>query len=472
MPVNNTHNQYTLAQEDWTKIRDAMAGDRRVKEYGKKYLPTLEGQTEEGYAGYLSRASFYEASPRTVDGLSGAIFRKDPNIVIPEAWKPRLDRVSSGGDSLVMVMKETVDEVITTGRIGVLVDMAKSNQSKAAESFLVQYKAEQIVNWRTLMINGMPQLSLVVLQEFQERTSPKDPFTTIQVERYRVLSLSHAEGEEVPYYTVEVWEEAKHKNGSTTFIIVEPPVQPTRRGERLEAIPFWFIAPQDLSPSVSRSPIMGLINLNFSHYRTTADLEHGAHFTAMPTPVIIGDLAGNAAKGSTLSIGSGVAWQIEAGGDAKMLEYRGQGLGALENIQNEKEKRMAVLGARLLEEPSKNVEAAETHDLRHRGENSLLASISDTVSRAFTQIVSHMIWWEGGGEQEAKVELNRDFVDKKMSMDEVIKMVQSWQSGGIGQETMYYNLQQGERLRDGMTYEEYLEDVKKNGPPEPKGSGQ
>ena len=124
---------------------------------------------------------------------------------------------------------------------------------------------------------------------------------------------------------------------------------------------------------------------------------------------------------------------------------------------------MAVLGARLLEDQKPGVEAAETVSLRHRGENSLLASIADTVGRGLSKALSWRVWWAGGGEGEATVELNTDFLEASLSPDGLLKMVAAWQQGGIGGKVLHHNLRLGERLPEGMTFDDWQDDIEQNG---------
>jgi hypothetical protein len=118
-----------------------------------------------------------------------------------------------------------------------------------------------------------------------------------------------------------------------------------------------------------------------------ADLEHGAHFTGLPTPIITGH---NLGEDETFSIGSTTAWvlpneytdvkYLEFTTDVKYLEFTGQGLGALESRLVSKERQMATLGARLLVEEKAAVEAAETHNIKRQGENSALSSVAESIS--------------------------------------------------------------------------------------------
>lgn len=82
MSVNATHPDYDAALPAWLRARDVTAGEDAVKFAGEKYLPRLEAQTDEEYAAYLARASFFNATARTADGYLGLLFRRPPFIKV------------------------------------------------------------------------------------------------------------------------------------------------------------------------------------------------------------------------------------------------------------------------------------------------------------------------------------------------------------------------------------------------------
>ena len=74
--IEQTHKQYDKRLPQWMRCRDAFGGTDEVKAAGEKYLPKLMDQTPAEYKAYKARALFYDATARTVEGLSGAILRK------------------------------------------------------------------------------------------------------------------------------------------------------------------------------------------------------------------------------------------------------------------------------------------------------------------------------------------------------------------------------------------------------------
>jgi hypothetical protein len=141
--------------------------------------------------------------------------------------------------------------------------------------------------------------------------------------------------------------------------------------------------------------------------------------------------------------------------DAKAfyLEFNGQGLGALEKNLDRKEQQMAILGARMLSEDKKAVEAAETASIHRSGENSILAGIAQNVSNGLTMALQIFDEWAGGN-GKATIEINREFLNMPLSAQELTAMVAAWQAGAISQETLFFNLKAGETYPDDLTFEE------------------
>lgn len=71
MPVNATHPDYDATSAAWLRARDVIAGEDAVKGAGERYLARLDSQTDEEYAAYKQRASFFNATARTAEGYVG-----------------------------------------------------------------------------------------------------------------------------------------------------------------------------------------------------------------------------------------------------------------------------------------------------------------------------------------------------------------------------------------------------------------
>ena len=348
----------------WLRARDVIAGEDAVKVGGIKYLPRLDSQSDNEYLGYKSRACFFNATSRTRDGFLGLLFRRDPEVKLPDrhagvggALRVFTDDVDLMGTSLFTFCKGVTGEVLSVGRSGTLVDWQSDGESRA---YVVRYAAEDILNWQTARINGRNVVTMVSLREFVERPDDADPFAVKITETVRVLKL-----EVLPdggtRYVVEVWQRLPSGNrggigGSlwsgffgqkpsqpkTEWTLVETRV-PLRLGKPLPLIPFVFHGPRNALPDVDKMPLADIVYVNLDHYRLDADYKHGLHFTALPTAWVSGF-----DKDSELRIGSSTAWVAEApGAVAGFLEFKGHGLSTFENAQNRDERLMAVLGSRM-----------------------------------------------------------------------------------------------------------------------------
>lgn len=464
MPVNTQHRDYKTTLPQWTRCRDTHEGTDAVKAKRTVYLPLLEGMDEinsAGYAGYLARALFYPAMARTVQGLAGLSYAKPPTVAfVPVASQPEFNDVTLSGISLGAYGLLMCLEVLITGRVGTLIDMPES-PAAGARPYWVQYTAEQIVNWRVERINGMQTLTRVVLFEVKE-IATDDPFEPSLQHQYRVLELKDAK------YSVTIY--IQDKDDKTKFNAQATRI-PLRRGMPLPYIPFNFCNTRGITVEVEHPPLIDLVDVNLSHYRTSADHEHGAHFTALPTPYITGHVL---PQGQTeLTIGSGKAWVLDKDATAGMLEFTGAGLKSLSDLKEEKRTLMTSLGARMLETPSNVSEAAQTVRMRHAGEASAMSVLADAVGQAMTQLVHWHLWWNGADQtiaDKALVTLNPEVMED-LSADEVRALVEMWQKNGISKETLYYNLSWGEWTRPGVTFEQEEESIKKEkerNPPPPQ----
>lgn len=440
MPVTDTHPQYDANESDWTMCRDAADGSRAVKARGDRYLPQLVGQDEKEYAAYKMRALWYGATGRTIQGLGGSAFRKPPTVDVPETIKPHLNDITLTGVPFEAFAKTAMQEVLKVGRYGVLVEMAKE-ENPVQRPRWVGYYAEDIINWATAKVGDEIVLTLVVLRE-DRRIEETDPFSHNTETQYRVLRLVNGS------YVIEIYRQ-QDRTKEAAFVVVET-ITPTFRGQALPYIPFTFISPCDTTPTVEKPPLLDLVDVNLSHYRSSADLEHGMHYTALPTPWVAGF-----PETTVLKIGSSVAWvSSDVNAKADMLEFKGDGLGTLERAMTRKESLMAVLGARMLEERKPAVEAADTHRIRGAGEYSVLASLAASVGLAMKKAMVWHVQWAGSETTSVSVEFNKDFYDVRMNPQELAELMKAWQSGAISQDTLYWNMERGELTRPGVTLEQ------------------
>lgn len=447
MAVNAKHPEYLKNLTKWQLMRDALAGEV-AKE---KYVPKLSDQEAEEYSAYVGRAEFYNATARTQVALTGLLFAKPPKVELPEALKTIGENISLDDDTLEALAKNIANECLSVGRCGVLVDLPnveKADYSKLEaerlnlRAYATLYKAENIINWKTTKINGSNVTSLVVLAEtYAEPT--QDEFVDKIKTRYRVLDLHEG------YYRQRVFSETKAGN----FEVVSE-IYPSANGQKLEYLPFTFFNVNDLKTSVEKPPLLDLAKINISHFRSEVDLEHGTHFTALPTPYVTGYQGESSEK---LKIGSTAVWVInDPSAKVGFLEFSGAGLSTLENRIAVKEKRMSILGARLLLDEKKTAEATETLQMRKSGENAVLTNVASTISEGIVSFLKDIAFFENIAGENLIYEINTDYNLTMIEPQLLAQIIAGIQSGDIPNEVLYDALLKGELMpKTIQSYEDY-----------------
>jgi hypothetical protein len=458
MPIDKPHDEYTVALPKWERCRDAVAGQSAVHQKGVTYLPMLTEQSQEEYNAYKLRATYANFTGRTLEGLVGMVFRKAPTIEAPDSMQDMLADVDLRGTTTAGLAEYTVSEVLKVGRIGYLVEFPQVsatpiNAAAAAamnlRPYASRYCAESIINWRVERINNVMQPTLVVLSETHEER--EDEYSSNYVPQLRVLKL--VEG----VYVQEVWRKADNSD----WVMVES-VVPQMRGAPLDFIPFYAFGPMENTLCVQEPPILDLADLNLAHYRVTADYEHGTHFTGLPMLFLAGIRLEDNQKVFIGSQAAIVSDNPDAHGE--FIEFSGQGLGALEGNLDRKEKQMAVLGARMLEQQKAGVESEGAMQLRSNGESSVLAAMANLVSMGMSKMLTFMNLWAFGSEEEVKVSLNTDYMPVGLTSAELAELVKSWQSGAISFDTLFANLQRGEIIAADVTIEDEREKIEAEAP--------
>ncbi len=453
MPVDSKHKDYTKMIDKWTRCRDAACGQDAVHAKGELYLPKLIDQPQDAYSSYVKRAPFYNATWRTLSGLVGMLFRQPPRVEASEQLKTMFDDITMSGTPLQLFAQEVCEETLKLGRLGLLVDFPQADATSTLADAKTQnlrptmqlYYAEAVINWRTGKVRNTVVLTQVVLEE--EADIMVDEYASKSEKRWRVLDLIDVDTS--PKYRVRIFRKGADEKEEQ----VGNDLLPLMNSKPLDYIPFTFVSTDDVTTEVDDPPLIDLVDTNLSHYRTSADLEHGAHFTGLPTAVVSGYKPKK--EGEKLYIGSSSAWVFpDANAKATYLEFTGQGLTTLVNLKDSKEKQMAVLGARMLEQQKKAAETIDTTMQHRKGEESMLSAAAQAISLAMEKALRWFAEWAGQDPESVEFELNRDFYPAPMTPLMLQALVAGWQAGAYSDQVLFENLQQGEVISRETTLEE------------------
>ena len=442
--LRDRHPDFMDMTERWELCDALYEGEHGIHEEGEKYLPRLQDETDQAYQARLKLTPLFNGFFRTISGLRGMLFRRPLKIDVPDAIIPLIDDIDLAGTSLQQIAQEVVEDALIFGRVGLLVDYPRveSGSTRADaqrlnhRTMIVQYDAEAIYNWRTSRINGATVLSHVRLEEDIEIQDASDEFKIKTEKRYRVLDLDAG-----------VYRQRVYKIQGEDEILIEE-IYPRMNNAPMTFIPFIFIGVDCVGEEVEAPPLIDLATTNLHHYMQATSYERGCFFSGLPTLFVsgVGDeceaisIGGNLAN--LLPRPDSRAWYVEVAGE----------FNALRTNLEDKKREMAVLGARMLEQQQKGVESGIAIAQKHGGEESLLASMSQTISIGLTKAMQWFCDWQGVT-GDVKIELNRDFMPAGLSSQDMQALVAAWQAGAISQETLFDNLKAGEVINSDLTYE-------------------
>lgn len=468
--VQSTSESYRERLPHWRKVRDALEGEEQVKDRGVLYLPRPRGMKKQDYDNYLQRATFYGVADRTLRGLTGLVFRVRPTVLLPPALEPLRNRATSEGFTMMQMIREASQEVLSLGRYGMLVDMSVE-PTFSGLPYVATYKAEDIFRWEEWTTGGARRLVRVVVRE--EPETRDDRTRTI----LRELFL-----DEDGFYRQRVFEEIEPEVDTRSAIptrsddpeIIAGSFQkvaefaPTVRGRRIAFIPFWFLNVFDTRPRPTKPPMLDLVNTNLAHYRNAADYEQSLFMTSQPTPYVFGIAKEDVPK----AIGAGTIWHSESR-EVKVgfLEFMGNGIDSIRQAMMDKEERMAAQGARLIKDVERPNVTAETTRLQTRSETSVMTASVQTIEDAVGAALRFAAEWAGESPDEVEVSMNQDFVETRLQPDELQALVVGWQAGAYSRRTLHENLQAGEIVPTDRSVEDELEMIESEGDVAPPPAG-
>lgn len=429
----------------WTLIRDALSGDKAVKDAGEVYLPVpnptdKSPENHARYESYKRRAIYYNVTARTLKGLTGQVFARDPVLELPDVLSVMEDDVDGGGLSLDQQSRKALSIVLAMGRAGILVDYPKTDgapttvaalQSGDIRPNICLYEPWDIINWRVATVGGKKLLTLVVISE--RMIIDDDGYEAKQDNYYRVLRLVNSA------YQSEIWYWSQDNNA---FVLDEITNPTDASGKPWTEIPFTFIGSENNDPVPDLPPMYDMAILNMGHYRNSADYEEACFICGQPTPYFTGLTEAwvtTVLKGE-IQLGSRAAIPLPENATAGLLQ-------AMENTMPmeamvHKETQMVALGAKLVEQQQVQRTATEA-GMDAAAETSLLATSAKNVSEAYTAALKWASQFVGELVDDLSYELNTDFDISRLSSLDLTALVATWQANGITFAEMRDNLKRG-----------------------------
>ena len=302
-------------------------GTLAMREYGVTYLPMHPAETKKFYSARLNRTVLRNFYQKTIVNLVSKVFSKQ--IVIGDDVEAdivaMLENVDLGGRHLNVFARDVFEDACNKGLSHIMVDFPTSpvpegttptlaDERKAGNRpYAVHVKAEQVINWRSKLVNGEEILTLVVITE--ELPEEDGLFGEVITQQIRVLRPG----------SWELWRPVKggwaiHLSGKTSLDVIPLVTIYTKRTHFMQAVP----------------PLEDLAYTNLEHWQVRSDQRTALSYCSFP---ILAASGWNSEDDGEVTIGpnkmlttkdpAGKFYYLESGG-----AHLAAGQEELENLEN------------------------------------------------------------------------------------------------------------------------------------------
>jgi hypothetical protein len=384
--VSTTHPEYNMRLKEWTKVRDCIKGEDVIKSKGITYLPRPSGMTGQyaaSYDPYKERAHFPLICSYALQGALGVIITKLPEFKVPAQLDYILKDATKDGRSLGQLFMDIIIEQFQTGRVPLAVDIIEEiNQFR-----FVQYKAEDLTQWKSANKGAVKSISMAVLKSTEQDGT--NPFSNADKDTFRVLTLGDGVDSlsKLPktVYKIAVYGE----NGVDGF---SEEIIPEFMGRTIDEIPMVMAGSINNSFNIQPIPLISVANCSVQIYRKEADLANSEFLSCNPTLCVVGAINdGNLPN----VVGSSV--MIVIPNELARIFYTQTDTAALTHVSahiKDLYEEAIRHGAAILD-ARKGVEAAEALRIRQATQSASLYSIYLSAQNAITQGLKLMCKWAG-----------------------------------------------------------------------------
>ncbi|VTP85262.1 phage protein [Proteus vulgaris] len=367
--VDYKHPAYNEFLPEWDMIGDCVDGERVVKSKKEKYLPhpadkkDIDDKDNERYKRYLSRASFFNATGRTLSGLLGIAFSKPVKISVSGGVEYLEADIDGQGQPLTQMIRDALSQNLQRGRAGLLSDFSGSGiQSEANKGrpYVRLFTAKEIINWR--VTNG--KTSLVVLK-YQEPVDTDDFELQMQNNWIELRLVNNVACSRRWYEDGDI--------KVTEWVVLKD-----AHGIPLRELPWSWIGSMNNDHTPDAPPLADIAYVNIKHYQAEADIAESAHTVGQPMVALTG-LTDNWIKdhmSDGFTVGSRKGVLLPEGGDMKFAQPEDRNIQI--TLAERREKQMAMLGAKLVERGTSARTATQAQD-EAQTDNSVLSLCSGNV---------------------------------------------------------------------------------------------
>lgn len=430
------HSDYTVMLSALIQNEDALKGSKFVKDKGQLYLPhpsAVDKHSEEAkmrYAAYLAGAEFDDTTQATLRAWLGKLKIDDTVIELPERLSYLVNDVDRDGLSMVGLINSCAANVFAYKYHALVVDyqgltdLDTEQVSKAdldvirPRATIKQYERKNIIDWSYSRINGIMQLTSVILRE----VSDNDNLTQTKTESFIKLALD----ENGNYYQQKLV-----RNASSDGLSESEPSYVLVGGSPLKWLPVLFVSDEELQAGclpMRLGMLTPIVDLTMSRYRVSADYKESMR-QLVPTTHFFG-LDEHSWK--TFQGVNGRSYVAQGGVNLwdKAVEIKvvssDSSLEQYEKYFESNEKKIRAAGGVFPNDDKKQRTATEVI-AEAESDNARFAPLVSSIEECLKRAILYCGMFEGLYSQDAieqnieqvTIEMNKDFTVSKLAVEEV-----------------------------------------------------
>ncbi len=268
-----------------------------------RYIPKHSVESFDEYARRLDMTPFFAETPGILQSRQGALFRKPPDVHVPEALQPFVNCATVNNMSFLDVIVKLSEQCQVGGFAGLLVDreilptdvrdravtQAEVNARGLGRVIVAPFAAHQIRDWASDR-HGLVWVKLVELHDNYDAQwdgHKRDIYTVRVVDRINIT----------------VWDVEKKKDGS--YVVADPVVIPHGATDAAgrPVVPFRMFHPFPARDGIGRSNLRASADADVAATRVLSDL---LWFMHMMAPILV--LTTTREKSEIANIGLGASY--------------------------------------------------------------------------------------------------------------------------------------------------------------------
>lgn len=435
------------------KGRALMGGTTAMRQARETYLPKFGKESTVAYEARLRSSWLFNGFRKTVRDMTGRVFSKPIELDdAPEQIEEWCENADLQGRDLSTFARQVFEDALAGPGISyIMVDAPRREgvitraqaQSQNLRPYLIHLKAEDILGWKTEVINNVTTLSQLRIMEEYVEADPKDEFAEVRKPQVRVLDRINGAG---------VVSRIFRKGERDTWLEVAELATVTDLPE-ITVIPVYI----NRTGFFTGAPLLDdLADINIAHWQSQSDQRNILHYARVPI------LFGAGVPDTAIGVIGASSAVIAENPEAKLMwvEHSGKAIEAGRQDLKDLEFQMETFGLQLLvARPGSQSATGEALDANK--ETSILAMTADQLQDALEQALKWMAVYGGLGEVGASATVNKDFGVTMMTAQDVAVLLNAVTAGELSRETFLSEMARRGFIRSDIKPDEEAERIDK-----------